>query len=229
MTNSIEEQKADDGCMWSYDASFWETITVADVHRYLDSGAGVNDRDSLGLMPLHWAARWSSKEVIAALLEANADIHAPTTWLGQTPLHLAATRSANMSAAEAVKVLLGADAPVHAKDNNVATAVQGSPEVVKALIDGGANVNAKDEAGNTPLHVAVMWNAPPEQIKMFLDAGANLEETNHQGQTPLDIARETDDVEVARMLADALDSIAREAADRAKDPAPLGRAGRSDR
>jgi ankyrin repeat protein len=51
----------------------------------------VDAKDSLGLTPLHYAARGGHVEVISHLLDRGAQVNA-AGWLHKTPLHLAVER-----------------------------------------------------------------------------------------------------------------------------------------
>ena len=54
-------------------SEFFERATAEDVAHCLESGADVQARDKYGYSPLHFAARRSSLEVVAALIAAGAD------------------------------------------------------------------------------------------------------------------------------------------------------------
>jgi ankyrin repeat protein len=92
------------------------------VNQLLSSDpALINARDSDGSTPVHCAVWKGHLPVVAALLEAGADVNAKNQnehW-GTTPLHAAA----------------------HANQTAIA----------QLLIDHGAKVNAKDLGGRTPL------------------------------------------------------------------------------
>lgn len=59
-----------------------------------------------------------------------------------------------------------------------------SPQLAKALLMVGANPNEKDEAGNTPLHLAALARPCPSSLaKTLLDYGAHLDAKNADGDT----------------------------------------------
>lgn len=62
-------------------------------------------------------------------------------------------------------------------------------EEIKRLIAEGADVNhQRADSGRTPLHNAVLLNAP-EIVRVLLDAGARLDIEGDKGLTPLEYAR----------------------------------------
>ena len=63
-------------------------VAVDIVGRLIQAGADVNDADSKGNTPLHWAARAGDKDVVSRLLFKNAAIDAKNQS-GETPLHWA--------------------------------------------------------------------------------------------------------------------------------------------
>lgn len=79
-------------------------------------------------------------------------------------------------------------------------ALHGHVEVCAALTDAGADVNVADEDGETPLHSAIRRNHLAV-AGFLLDHGADTERRNEYGRTPLLlVARETGNMEMARLL-----------------------------
>ena len=78
--------------------------------------------------------------------------------------------------------------------------IRGHTPIAQLLLDHGADVNADGrEAGNPPIHGAVMFNQPA-MIEWLLARGANMNAKNHESKTPLTAALEGGKVEVADRL-----------------------------
>ena len=84
----------------------------------LDSGAGVNSRDTEGLTPLMWAAVGGSTPMMRLLIERGADINL-TCHRGKTAL----MRAASYGRTEAIHLLLGPSTDVNAKTEEGWTAL----------------------------------------------------------------------------------------------------------
>jgi ankyrin repeat protein len=137
----------------------------------------------------------SSTDVIKALLEAGADVHAATDD-GTTPLMAAAGLGRatfdpglkrgrrSVGAEEAVNVLLDAGARINDGNEADFTALHGAAfrglnEVIKILVDRGADINARDFRGRTAYRIAegakqsFQFQAYPETAEFVKSLGAN--------------------------------------------------------
>ncbi len=114
----------------------------------------INSQTDSGNTPLIRASMNQTKDVIQALLNAGANVHARNKE-GNTPLHgdWFSTISPDTGA---VEILLLAGAKVDARNGLGKTPLHkhardsGNGQVVKLLLKYGANPNAKDDSGKTP-------------------------------------------------------------------------------
>ena len=67
------------------------------------------------------------------------------------------------------------------------------------LIDEGANLNAKNNAGQTPLHIAVDLGIN-DMATTLVAAGADIHATDMNGNTPADIAADRGYDDIANLL-----------------------------
>ncbi|GEM_PF-1135178 len=72
-------------------------------------------------------------------------------------------------------------------------------DAVKRFIRAGVNINADNEAGLTPLFVAVI-NGNPETVQALIHEGADLNARNINGSTPLFYAKESGNLEMVELL-----------------------------
>jgi serine/threonine protein kinase len=119
----------------------------------LNNGASAQTQ-SLGLTPLHRAAKNGSLNVIDPLLAAGAFLNAVSRE-GKTPLHIAAEKQ-NIPM---VQVLLEKGAKVDSRDSTGRTALhtaaeEGNLELAQVLIHAGADTGVLDLKAKTPLDLA---------------------------------------------------------------------------
>ena len=75
---------------------------------------------------------------------------------------------------------------------------------VADCLDAGADVHARNDTGDTPLHVAALWNGNPAVITVLLEAGADVHARNEDEETPLhEAARSNPNPAVSAVLVDA--------------------------
>uniref|UniRef100_A0A7S2NIU7 Uncharacterized protein n=1 Tax=Haptolina brevifila TaxID=156173 RepID=A0A7S2NIU7_9EUKA len=115
----------------------------------------VNQKDSIGVAPLHWAAFCGHPSVCTRLLDAKADIHVRDRE-GRTPLHVAAYENQE----SCLRTLIEAGADLHSPDKVGWTplhcAVSNSIERACSLLtDAGAEVQRKDTEGKSSMDLAI--------------------------------------------------------------------------
>ncbi|MBI4471167.1 MAG: ankyrin repeat domain-containing protein [Acidobacteria bacterium] len=175
--------------------------SVGVVHALISHEAKVNvkerDRDQTALM---WAVAQKHPDVVKALIEAKADIHARTkartvrVMVDQGPRRVVKTAredardfeaggatallfAAQVGDVESARLLLAAGAKVNetSADGNAAlplAAFSGNGPVAQLLLEAGADPNAAG-AGYTALHAAVLRSDLPT-IKALIAKGANI-------------------------------------------------------
>ena len=199
--------------------------TLQEIQEAIRNGANVNAKvvrwDFFEQTPLISAAlRNPNLEVIAALVNAGADINAKSD--GWTALMLALSqqhqrdleviialieagadvnvsdgfnpplRLATGHSNEAITLLLKAGADINVGDAlGVAAMLSPDPEMIMTLVKAGADVNARTECGSTPLMSAAHSNAS-EVVLTLLNHGADPTIRNDDGRMAIDFAREND-------------------------------------
>ena len=123
---------------------------------------------------------------------------------GRIELHYAAL--ANDVASVEARLAAGDDPD--ARDRHGCTplhlaAQEGAGDAARELLDHGATVDPPNEAGNTPLFVAVFNSrGNGAVIGLLRQRGADPLRANDSGQTPLGLARLIANYDVARFFAD---------------------------
>ena len=206
---------------------FWTNATVTDVRDQLERGADIHSRDDYGNTPLHLAVRITEDpEVVALLLDWEADIHARDDIIGETPLHKAA--SSNREPA-VIELLLDRGANIDARGDlghtplHRAASYNEEPAVIALLLDRGANIHAK-ASGITTLHFAAI-NKEQRVMELLLDRGADIyiNVVDGLGSTPLHSAASSNEPVVVALLLDRgaytrpKDTLGRTACQRAED------------
>jgi ankyrin repeat protein len=77
--------------------------------------------------------------------------------------------------------------------------------IINVLADAGAEIDAKDNAGNTPLHEAVL-SFKETAVAALLEKGATPTIRNHDGKTAADFAREQQCRPILRLIEKARDT-----------------------
>jgi hypothetical protein len=138
-----------------------------------------------------------------------AQNYAPTTnsispLAAAPPAPAARSRTLDLSAravgSAAFPVTGGASADSALKPATLDSAVsQGDLAQAALLLDQGAVIDARDEAGRTPLMLAVIQNQL-EIVRLLLSRGADPNAADNAGHTPLQQATQRNSREVAAML-----------------------------
>lgn len=147
----------------------------------------VNDRDGMGMTPLHWASIRGDADAVRKLLDAGADANIPDKR-DRTPLYEACQSNSE----HCVRQLLDYGADINARYklgyNCFHAAVTGnaSRKLLELLLHSGADINDSENVCQvTPLARAVAYHRLACS-RHLLDLGADLENSiDSQGNTPL--------------------------------------------
>lgn len=158
----------------------------------------VNNCDSLGRTPLHWAAVNGDIEIVQLLLAHGANPeHTDTN--DHTPLELA-LEYGNCPAVDALMV--DADFEIPGKWLEMAT-IGGHISVVKLLLARGVNANPLCDITTygSPLHAAA-YRGHEELVSLLLHAKANVNYVSEEFGTALQFAAFAGNVAVVKLLLD---------------------------
>jgi ankyrin repeat protein len=138
--------------------------------------------DAAGSTVLMHAAYAGTLEMMAAVLDAGADVNAANDRRA-TALHWAVTDPAKVR----LLLLKGANVNARTVDGrtplHLAAALPAGTPVVEMLMEAGADLGARSIVGETPLFTAVAANL--ETAKLLLANGADPNARNGLGATPL--------------------------------------------
>ena len=157
------------------------------IDQLLQMGADVDRRDVDGNTPLHIAASLGNRHAAVALIRHDAETNVANAR-GEAPLHLAAKPKEGGSKG-VIEVLLTKGAVIDARDNHGNTALHNAAAVDGALalllLERGASATMVNEAGDTPLHVAMRSEGSvrgwEEMIEALLERGAEPNQHNSRG------------------------------------------------
>ncbi|OQR87402.1 hypothetical protein ACHHYP_08891 [Achlya hypogyna] len=141
----------------------------------LDAGANVNSLDSHGNTALHYGATHGHEEVVRQLINAGASLQQQNKR-NQTPRDMAVVKGHT-----AIVGVLDAFCLFEA-------VTAGDAARTTELINHGADPNVTNDAGETPLHVAVRCNRQPLLELLLRAKGVDITARNKDGDTPLILA-----------------------------------------
>jgi ankyrin repeat protein len=159
------------------------------VRELLSCGAAVNSCNGDMCMAMHYAACWSSCNVVTLLLEAKSVVD-PRDNYNNTPLIACGWRS-DEEAVKIAHVLLDCGAEIENRGLLQSTplleaSISGSAELVELLLSRGADIKAVDEGGNTALPRASNNGMHgPAIIPLLAKAGVDVNALNSDGESAL--------------------------------------------
>ena len=168
----------------------------------LRRGVGLNDVDSAGYLPIHYASATGAEPVVRLLCEYGQD---PTSYVSG---HSAVEMAARHGHSHVIQVLLNFGASVED------TGMKGCPPLLSAgagghldcvneLLAWGANIQAIDAREDTVLHVVTSVVHPKDPIpltRLLLRKGADPSIRNQRGLLPIDMAMPTRNQDLIQLL-----------------------------
>ncbi|RMZ96205.1 putative S-acyltransferase 23 [Brachionus plicatilis] len=160
----------------------------------------LNELDSEGFTPMHWAVYDGSVETVRYLLNNNAIHDSSSNKANQSPLHWACAKGR----LEMVSLLVEKGINVNQKDSKgytpLITASQfGNAAIITYLISLGADLDAEDNNGDNALHWAV-YKAHPDVTRLLILFGVNPKTIDKFGQTILHLACLSGNLNIVQQL-----------------------------
>ena len=161
--------------------------------------ADLNQADTYGDTVLHTATMLKANSSIIQILTSNgADINVRNKE-GVTPLAIA-IQSADITT---IRHLTDSGASIHTQDTNgkspLSMAFEMNDKVFEATLNED-NCDTQDSEGNTPLHIALINDAPMEKIQYIIGLTKDVNIRNRDGDSPLYIAASKNMEKVGKLL-----------------------------
>ena len=169
------------------------------IRSLAEFSAPLNPRNASGRTPLLSALQYNLPDIAVLLIELGADIHVRDSD-GNTPLHKAVWNLDRQTA----ELLVRQGADIHTKNrlqqSPFLSALSLGAEPVRWLTETGS-IMVRDNAGNTPLHLAAARHASPEILRNLIQGGAQVNTMNNNLDTPMHLAVYHTSQHAVRLLA----------------------------
>jgi len=186
-----------------------DRTNIAAIRLLLGHGANVNETDDGGDTALITACNGFSVALVRFLIDAGSKLSVSNSS-GDTALHRAAYNALSESA-EMVELLLlherslvnktncRGETPLFAWARLEQQAEETATRKLRALRAAGCSIEARDEAGQTPLHLAII-SGNCHALRLLFEAGASFCQTVRSGRGVLHLAALYSSVRIAKFL-----------------------------
>ncbi|MBQ7159244.1 MAG: ankyrin repeat domain-containing protein [Treponema sp.] len=168
----------------------------------LGAGAKATQKDMYGDTVLHIVTMGDTTNDVLKLLVARGAPINERNKQGVTPLQLAVEK--NLGAHVLFYANSGADINAEDMQSNTPLTLalhKKTSDMIQTLIT-KQNVNSKDSSGNTPLHTAILHDAPFEYIQYIVSTGADVNARNKDGDSVLYLATQKNMKNAGELLID---------------------------
>lgn len=175
----------------------------------------LDEKNSIGMTALHYAAMSGNVEIGRLLVQAGADLEARDS-MGRTAVYHAAEngniaflRLLIAQGAVVTQTAFVETTPLHAAASHSSAPHANVEEIIEELVKAGGQVDAVELLQRTPLYEAID-SGDVAAVFALLKAGASVAITDFENQTPLDYAKEKMKTDVRQKLIVDLLSVAAE-------------------
>lgn len=139
------------------------------------------------------AAGRNHLELMTLLVENGANVNGDSNTSQETPLYAAAAYGYTDAMTYLIRHGANVNATVYSTQETALhrTVKSKKASATRLLLENGADPNVATTDGMTPLHFAVMQNAP-ELVEMLLTHGARIDAKDDLGRTPCSLTQDAD-------------------------------------
>ena len=162
---------------------------ISAIDSFIEQGFNVNSRDENGNTPLYIALRQKRLDIAKKLIDAGADVNAPSAENGMTPL-IIATSTAGKLQKKAEDVMNNAQGYTQSQVSEIKLKkyimhqMNIAQKMLTMLIEQGADVNQETPFGTPLMNAATSpWNT--DLIDTLIKSGAQVNARDRKGRTAL--------------------------------------------
>ncbi|KDO26877.1 hypothetical protein SPRG_20420 [Saprolegnia parasitica CBS 223.65] len=198
---------SNDGSTLLHAAAIGGSMSV--LHQVVQCGVNVEACDAMGQTPLHIASEKDRDSAVKYLLDVDANVFAKDKT-GKTPLMLAThplVINTLLQAEKSTKQKASVDRPEDTRGASERVQDVNDNDASQNLLDDDSDSNAANEAGDSPLHLAVQTNDHKTLMSLLRSPSINLDVRNTAGVTPVILAIQMGHRRLATMLQTAANRI----------------------